>query len=289
MDRITRLPPLPPRPTDGHKGTFGKVLVVAGSKGMTGAAFLAGRATLRAGAGLVRVAVPDSVVPIVASLEPCYTTIPLPEDHQGRISLKAVNSLLNTLSDNDCVALGPGIGQSRALCNLIRHLLAQPDLRLILDADGLNNLSRIPDWIQRNKTYLILTPHPGEMKRLWAGQSRLPVPLERESLAKTFAQETGSTVVLKGAGTVVCNGKKMYVNNTGNPGMATAGSGDVLTGIIAALLGQGMVPMDACITGVYVHGLAGDLAAAKNGLISLIATDLLDALPQAFQQYPYPA
>ena len=161
MSRITALPGLPPRPHDGHKGTFGKILVIAGSRGMTGAAALTGRAALRAGAGLVRVALPSSLIPVVASLEPCYTTIPLPEDAEGRLNCRAIDTLLNVLPDNDSVALGPGIGQSPPICDIIRQLIGQSDRPLVIDADGLNNLSRIKDWPQQNQAQLILTPHPG--------------------------------------------------------------------------------------------------------------------------------
>ena len=149
---------------------------------------------------------------------------------------------------------------------------------MIIDADGLNNLSKINDWPASTKANVILTPHPGEMKRLWAGLFREPLPADRRSQAVQLANKTKTTVVLKGAGTVVTDGEKIYVNNTGNPGMATAGAGDVLTGVIAALIGQGLSNFDAAVLGVYVHGLAGDIAAKKMGQISLIATDIIESL-----------
>lgn len=282
MELIEAIPQLKPRAVDGHKGDYGKVLIVAGSLGMSGAAALAGRAALRAGAGLVRVATPQSVLPIVASIEPCFTTIALPEDSEGRISAKAINIILEAVSQNDAVAFGPGVGVTSALRSILGALLEHESLRLLIDADGLNNLAGMTSWPARLKAKLILTPHPGEMKRLWEGLLREPLPAGRQEQAVQFAQHTGAIVVLKGAGTVVTDGQKVYVNKTGNPGMATAGSGDVLTGMITALSGQGLSDFDAAILGVYIHGLAGDLAAEKLGQTSLIATDIIDSLPSAF-------
>ena len=284
MQIIETIPKLRPRPADAHKGDFGKVCIIAGSSGMSGAAALAGRAALRAGAGLVRVATPESILPIVAAIEPCYTTIPLPEDIAGRISEKAAGIILEAAGENDAVAFGPGVGVSSALRSILETLLEQENIRLVIDADGLNNLAQIKNWHETLKAELILTPHPGEMKRLWASLFRKPLPADRQKQALQFAQWTKSLVVLKGAGTVVTDGEKIYINKTGNPGMATAGAGDVLTGIIAALLGQGLSNFDAAVLGVYIHGLAGDIATGKLGQVSLIATDIIDALPQAFVQ-----
>jgi len=284
MQVIDTIPKLKPRAIDAHKGDFGKVCIIAGSTGMSGAAALAGRAALRAGAGLVRVATPKSVLPIVASIEPSFTTIALPEDSLGRISAKAINPVLEAAGQNDCLAFGPGIGVSGALRSLIKTLLEQDQLRLIIDADGLNNLAGINDWPTRLKARLILTPHPGEMKRLWSALLREPLPNDRQQQAVQLAQQTKTTVVLKGAGTVVTDGQKVYINKTGNPGMATAGSGDVLTGIITSLTGQDLNNFDAAVLGVYIHGLAGDIAAENLGQTSLIATDIIDALPEAFKR-----
>ena len=284
MQLIETIPKLKPRAADAHKGDFGKVLIIAGSFGMSGAAALAGRAALRAGAGLVRVATPKSVLPIVASIEPSFTTIALAEDNCGRISEKATNIILNAVSENDTVAFGPGVGVSGALQAILQTLIQQKDLRLLIDADGLNNLTALRGWPGKLKARLILTPHPGEMKRLWSGLFREPLPAERQEQAGQLAQRTETTVALKGAGTVVTDGKKIYVNKTGNPGMATAGSGDVLTGVIAALMGQGLSDFDAAVLGVYAHGLAGDIAAEKVGQVSLIATDIIDSLGDAFMK-----
>jgi NAD(P)H-hydrate epimerase len=251
---------------------------------MSGAAALAGRAALRAGAGLVRVATPKSILPIVASIEPSFTTIPLAEDNTGRIAASAANTILNIISDNDCIAFGPGLGITQGVSSVLQRLLEQKGLRLVIDADGLNNLSKINDWPNQSKANIILTPHPGEMKRLWTGLFRTPLPADRKTQAIQMANKTGTTVVLKGKGTVVSDGEKLFVNKTGNPGMATGGTGDVLTGIITALAGQGLSNFDAAVLGVYVHGLAGDIAAKKFGQISLIATDVIDSLGEAFKK-----
>ena len=285
MQKIETIPKLQPRAIDAHKGSFGKVCIIAGSLGMSGAAALAGTSALRAGAGLVRVAIPKSILPIVASLEPCFTTIPLSEDTKGKVSSKAVSKILEIINDNDVIAIGPGLGISRDLRSILEILLEQDNLKLLIDADGLNNIAAIKNWPEKLKANLILTPHPGEMKRLWSELFREPLPNERLDQAVQFAQRTKSTIILKGSGTIVADSEKIYTNTTGNPGMATAGSGDVLTGIITALLGQGLNDFDAAVLGVYIHGLAGDIASDEFGQVSLIATDIIDALPNAFQTH----
>ena len=254
---------------------------MAGSVGMSGAAALAGRAALRAGAGLVRVATAKSALPIVASFEPCYTTIPLDEDTAGRISGRANNAILDAVADNDALAFGPGVGQSGDLRTIVQTLLQQEGPAVVVDGDGLNNLAKVKEWPKRLKAKAVLTPHPGEMKRLWSGLFRERLPDQREQQAVEMAAHSGAIVVLKGAGTVVTDGRKVYINKTGNPGMATAGSGDVLTGVITALLGQGLDGFDAAVLGVYIHGLAGDIAAGQLGQVSLMATDIIDYLPRA--------
>ncbi len=285
MQKIETIPKLKPRAVDAHKGDFGKVCIIAGSTGMSGAAALAGRSALRAGAGLVRVAIPKSILPIVATIEPSFTTIALPEDSIGRISAKAIHTIIQVVEDNDVIAFGPGIGVSGGLRPILETLLEQENLKLIVDADGLNNLAGMKNWQEKLKANLILTPHPGEMKRLWSGLFRDALPAERREQATKLSKKTGTVVALKGAETVVTNGEKNYINTTGNPGMATAGSGDVLTGVITALLGQGLSNFDATVLGVYIHGLAGDIAAKKLGQVSMIATDIIDALPEAFHTY----
>ncbi len=282
MQIIEDVPKLKPRAVDAHKGDFGKVLIIAGSVGMSGAAALAGRSALRAGAGLVRVATAKSALSIVASIEPSYTTIPLAEDSIGRISAKAINAILNAVGENDAAAFGPGIGVSGDLQSITQTLLEQEHLRLVIDGDGLNNLSKLKNWPSKLKAKVVLTPHPGEMKRLWSRLFREELPPDRKQQAVQLAQHTKTVVVLKGTGTVVADSQKVYINTTGNPGMATAGSGDVLTGVITALMGQGLSNFDAAILGVYIHGLAGDIAAEKLGQVSLIATDIAETLSDAF-------
>ena len=285
MEIVEDIPKLEARAVDAHKGDFGKVCIIAGSIGMSGAAVLAGRSALRAGAGLVRVATPRSVLPIVASVEPCFTTIPLAEDSAGRISAKAVSTILDAVGENDALAFGPGVGVSSELQSVLETLLGQEQLHLVIDADGLNNLAKIKDWPVSLKAELILTPHPGEVKRLWSGLFREALPAERQQQAAQLALRTASMVVLKGAWTVVSDGEKVYINKTGNPGMATAGSGDVLTGVVTALIGQGLSGFDAAVLGVYIHGLAGDIAAEKTGQISLMTTDIIESLPAAFLKH----
>jgi NAD(P)H-hydrate epimerase len=219
------------------------------------------------------VATAESAQPVVACLDPCYTTIPLPEDDDGRISADALSAILDAVADNDAVAIGPGLGQSPGLRSMIETLLEQAGLRLVIDGDGLNNLSKLGSW-----------PHPGEMLRLWSGLFREAMPTDRQQAAAQMAETAGVTVALKGADTVVTDGQRVFVNNTGNPGMATAGSGDVLTGMIVSLMGQGLGSFDATVLGVHVHGMAGDVATARLGQISVTATDIIEALPEAFRK-----
>jgi NAD(P)H-hydrate epimerase len=284
MEIVHKAPSLKPRPHDGHKGTFGKVCVIAGSVGMTGAAALAGRAALRTGSGLVRVATAKSAQPVVACLDPCYTTIPLAEDGDGRISVEALSAILDAVAENDAVAIGPGLGQSPGLRSIVETLLQQAGLRLLIDGDGLNNLGKLGSWPQKRKAEIVLTPHPGELLRLWSGLFREAMPTDRQQAAAQMAETTGTTVALKGAETVVTDGQRVFVNNTGNPGMATAGSGDVLTGMIVSLVGQGLSNFDATVLGVHMHGMAGDVATARLGQISVTATDIIEALPEAFKK-----
>jgi len=286
MQIIENIPKLKPRAIGAHKGDFGKVCIIGGSIGMSGAAAIAGSAALRAGAGLVRLAMPRSVLPIVAAIEPCYTTIPLPEDVAGCISADAIGLILQLAGQNDVMAFGPGVSVAAGVRRVLDKLIAQDGLRLVIDADGLNCLAKSSDWLERKKASLILTPHPGEMRRLWDRLFRRQMPADRTDQAAELAQKAGCTVVLKGAGTVVTDGgDRVYVNTTGNPGMATAGSGDVLTGVITALAGQGLDNFDAAVLGVYIHGLAGDIAAERTGQVSLITTDIIDSLGEAFLQH----
>ena len=278
---ITTIPQLKPRAVDAHKGFYGKVLVVGGSRGMIGAPSLAGNAALRSGAGLVRVATPGSIQLSVAQITPCATSISLAEDEKGLISRAAVGEILGALDDNDSVALGPGMGQSVALQEVMKEVVGRCHKPMVIDADGLNNLVGLVGGGLQLPENTVLTPHPGEMKRLWRAYFREGLPVERVEQAEKLAERVGAVVVLKGAGTVVTDGARTYVNETGNPGMATGGMGDVLTGVIGALLANGadkLSALNASILGVYVHGRAGDQAAAVQGEVALMASDLLDWL-----------
>jgi ADP-dependent NAD(P)H-hydrate dehydratase len=282
---ITALPLLPSRPRDAHKGSFGRVLVVAGSRGMSGAAVLCGSAALRGGAGLVRVAVPHGILPTVAAANPCYMTAPLAEDDHGRVAADALPALLELAHASTVVAIGPGLGQGEGPGVVVKELLARINAPVVLDADGLNALGSDPSPLRGRTAPLILTPHPGEFARL-LGSDTAAVQADRQSLAVRFAEANRVVLVLKGQGTVVTDGTRLYVNTTGNPGMATGGSGDVLTGVIAALAAQRLEPFEAAQLGVFLHGCAGDLAAAHLGEVGLIAADLLDQLPRAVRSLP---
>ncbi len=284
VEIVNKLPVLAPRPPDSNKGMYGRILVVAGSRGMSGAAVLCGSAALRGGAGLVKVAVPASVLPIVAGANPCYLTTGLPEDDQGRFADQAEKELLDLARANDVVALGPGVGQSETLTKLVTTILEQVSVRVVLDADGLNAIQHCPERLKGRRGATILTPHPGEFARL-LGTTVAEVQAHRSEFAVRFAAEHGVVLVLKGEGTIVTDGRRVYINTTGNPGMATGGTGDVLTGIIAALLGQKLEPFAAAQLGAHLHGLAGDLARDTLGEVCLIASDLLDYLPPALRNF----
>jgi ADP-dependent NAD(P)H-hydrate dehydratase len=277
------LPRLPARAPESHKGSFGTALIIGGSRGMTGAVSLSGMAALRGGAGLVRLAVADACLETVASLEPSYMTAALPADPAGRIAYTAREPIVRWASAATAVACGPGLGRSLGLTALVAWLyenLAQP---LVVDADGLNALAARPDVLARPGGPRILTPHPGEFARL-LGASRVPAE-ERDAKAVELARHCGVILVLKGHRTLITDGHRLVRNPTGNPGMATGGTGDVLTGLITSLACQNLPPFEAAQLGVYLHGLAGDLAAAQLGQEAMTASDLVRFLPHAFLQY----
>ena len=272
---------LPPRSADSHKGDYGRALLIGGSQGMAGALAMAGLACLRSGAGLVTLATSSACQPTVAALEASFMTLPLPCDAKGRIASSALAALEPFLESATAVALGPGLGRSQQLVEFIGRLYRQVKQPMVVDADALDALARQPEVLPQAGGPRILTPHPGEFARLTARDS---IPLEqRETWAVEFAQQTGVVLVLKGHRTVITDGKRLALNTTGNPGMATGGSGDTLTGILTALLCQHLDPYDAARLGCHVHGLAGDLAAAELGQIAMIASDLTRYLPTAWQ------
>jgi ADP-dependent NAD(P)H-hydrate dehydratase len=283
LQRIDSLPLLPPRAEDGHKGRYGTVLVIAGGRGMAGAAALCGASALRSGAGLVRVAAPAEVQPTVASFEPCYMTYPLPDDPEGLIRLEpSIPVLERLIAAADVVAIGPGLGQSVDVRGLVRWVIQSTDKPLVIDADALSALATQPELLSGLTRAVVLTPHPGEFARL-VGTGVAEVQADRIGCAARLAARSDPLiVVLKGAGTVVTDGRRVYVNPTGNPGMATGGAGDVLTGVIAALIGQRLPAFEAAQLGAYMHGLAGDIARDQSGTIGMIAGDIVDSLPDAF-------
>ncbi|MEO1497959.1 MAG: NAD(P)H-hydrate dehydratase [Planctomycetota bacterium] len=277
------LPRLPVRRADTHKGDYGRGLIVGGSLGMAGAPALAAMACLRSGSGLVAVAAPRCVQPTVAAFHPAWTTHALADDGEG-VSELAVETLLTHTEGATAVAIGPGLGRGAGAASAVGCVWSQP-LPVVIDADGLNALASLGPRLAKPLGPRVLTPHAGEFARL-AGRPLADQhdDAERRDAAAKLARSFGPScvVLLKGARTVVTDGDRFAVNTTGNPGMATGGVGDVLTGIITGLLCQGLDAFDATRLGAHVHGLAGDLAAAKLGQTSLIATDLIDELPAAF-------
>ena len=274
--RIAAIPSLPERADDAHKGEVGRILIIGGRMnecGMVGAPALAANAALRVGAGLLQILTTAEAQPTIARLAPCATT--------RRFSPEGPPpSTIAVEFGADVVALGPGLDPAFS-ADVILELLKDYSGSVVIDADGLNTLAAAGRWEASWPHQVVLTPHPGELKRLVRGL-KIDTNLEdRERAATDLALRTQAAVVLKGAGTVVTDGERIYVNQTGNSGMATAGSGDVLTGIIAGLLGQQMSRVDATVLGVYLHGLAGDIGAEELGRLSLMAWDLLDFIPEA--------
>ena len=281
---------LPPRPPDGHKGTFGKALVVGGSAGMSGAVVLASRAALKMGLGLGYAAVPESLVDVVdaGSLETVVR--PLPEVRSKRvISRRALGEILTLCASCDAVAIGPGIGRHHETQELVRRLVAKRTLPMVLDADGLIAVAADTASLKNESNIpLVLTPHAGEMARLLS-KDVAEVAGDRESAASECAQRFHCIVVMKGAPTFVADPSgDVYLNPTGNSGMATGGSGDVLTGVIVSLLAQGVDPLNASLSGVFLHGLAGDMAAHEFGERSLIASDIVTGLADALNSLTAP-
>jgi NAD(P)H-hydrate epimerase len=272
---------LPARPGDAHKGDAGRVLVVAGSPGLTGAACLAGNAAARAGAGLVTVACPAPLQPVLAAKLTEVMTVALPAAETGTLTAAALEPLRAWQAKADALALGPGLSQAPGVGELVAGLLAEWDGPVVLDADGLNVLAGQTEVLTRREAPTVVTPHPGELARLLR-VSIEAIQADRLSAARDAAERLDCLVVLKGAATIIATPDgEAWLNPTGNPGMASGGMGDVLTGVIAALLAEGCDPLEAAVAGVYLHGLAGDLAAADLGPRGLLAGDVLDRLPVA--------
>lgn len=280
------LPSLPSREPSGHKGTYGRVLLVGGSRGMAGSIAMSGMAAMRAGAGLATVATPRVVQSVVAGFSPLLMTVGLADD-DDHFAHDALPPLQDLGEESDVVAIGPGLGRSASVRTIVAALYRHVPQPMVVDADALNALAELEGVLEAPHGPRVLTPHPGEMARL-SGTSVGETDDDRSLAATRIAKldPSGKTiVVLKGHRTVVASAVAISFNETGNPGMATAGAGDVLTGIIAGLLAQGMEPWEAARLGVYLHGLAGDLVAARRGEISLVATDLIKGLPEATWQH----
>ena len=276
------LPALPCRNPESHKGDYGHVLLVGGSRGMSGAIALAGIAALRGGAGRVTVATADRCQDVVSSFEPSYMTAGLPAVDDGTISSAATEKILNMAEQATVVGCGPGIGRTDATFNVVAKLFEHLPRPTVFDADALFALAARNECLRLAKNPRILTPHEGELARLVNQQGATRA--EREQQTIDFAARYALIVVLKGHRTLVTDGSRIFHNRSGNAGMATGGSGDVLTGLITALLGQQLGAFEAAQLGVHLHGIAGDLATASQGETSLIASDSVQALPAAFRQ-----
>ena len=265
---------LPDRKNNSHKGDYGKLLLLCGSVGFTGAASLAAMGALRCGAGLVYLGVPESIYTIEAIklLEP--VVFPLP-DEAGMLSEQSVGLILERLPRMDAVLIGPGLGKSQGTGTVVRTVLEQYAGPVVLDADGINVLAKHTDVLRGRHAPTILTPHEFEFQRI-GGDLRLG----RLEAARTFAAEFGVVILLKGHKTVITDGNSVFINPTGNPGMAVGGSGDVLAGMIAALLGQGIKPVDAAACAAWIHGKAGDVCASQMGQYGMLPSDMLEAIPR---------
>ena len=276
---------LPPRPAWGHKGTFGRCLIIAGSRSMTGAAYLAGQAALRVGAGLVSLAVPESIRPQFLPSE--VITVPIPDEGSGSFKKVSIETLQEHLDNKDVLVIGPGLGSDSELKDVIEAVLEKWYGPLVLDADGINHLDlewlkSVPEQVRRS---WILTPHPGELGRL-LDLSPAEINQNRLEIAWNTHKELGVNIVLKGAPTITAGDNQVYINSTGNSGMATAGTGDVLTGMISGLLAQGMNAFLAAAAGAYLHGRAGDYVGQVYSQRGITASDLLPAIPCVLEVEP---
>lgn len=265
---------LPDRKPDTHKGNYGKILLLCGSKGYTGAAALSAMGALRSGAGLVYLAVPECIYQIEATklLEPIV--MPLP-DQGGSLSTTALAPISSLLESKNAVLIGPGLGRSEGVSAVVKYVLETFTGPLVLDADGINAICKHKDLLRERTAPTILTPHEGEFTRLTGAPCK-----DRIADAIDLASDMGCIVLLKGHKTVITDGRTVYINTTGNPGMAVGGSGDVLSGIIVSLLGQGLTPIDAASCGAWLHGAAGDICAKEIGQYGMLPSDMLQVLPR---------
>ena len=277
MDSLTHekvLNILPDRDPFAHKGKFGKILLLCGSEGFTGAAALAAMGALRSGAGLVFLGVPRSIYTIAAVKLTEAIVFPLP-DEDGKLSSAAIPEILERLPKMDAVLLGPGLGQSQGVSEVVKAVLEHAECSVVLDADGINVMAAHINVLRGRKGTTILTPHDGEFARLGG-----VIGEDRVAAAEKMAKDLGAIMLLKGHRTTITDGSTTYINRTGNPGMAVGGSGDVLAGIIVSLLGQGIAPLEAVACGAWLHGAAGDRCAAEMGQYGMLPTDMLNVLPR---------
>lgn len=265
---------LPDRDPWGHKGSFGKILLLCGSRGFTGAAYLAAMGALRSGAGLTFLGVPESIYAIEAVKLNEPVVFPLP-DEDGKLSYLAVSEVLKRLPQMDAVLIGCGLGRSKGTLSIVKAVLENARCPVIVDADGINVLAEHKDILRGRAYPTILTPHEGEFVRFGG-----TIGEDRMASAAYFAREWNSIVLLKGHETCITDGLTGYLNRTGNPGMAVGGSGDVLAGIIVSLLGQGIPPLEAAACGAWLHGAAGDICAEEIGQYGMLPTDMLKELPR---------
>ena len=274
LDHSQVLSLLPQRRKNAHKGDFGRILLLCGSVGYTGAAALAAMGALRAGAGLVYLGVPESIYTIAAVKLTEPIVFPLPEK-DGKLAAAAINEIANVLHKMDAVLIGPGLGQSEDTFAVTRWVLENFSGPVVVDADGINVLSSHKNILRGRTNPTILTPHEGEFSRLTGNY-----PTDRITDAQKLAQDLGVVVVLKGFESIITDGTTTYINPTGNPGMAVGGSGDVLAGVITSLLGQGVTPLQAAACGVWLHGAAGDICADEIGQYGMLPSDMLNVLPR---------
>jgi len=280
---------LMPRPADAHKGTTGHLLVLAGSPGKTGAAAMAAAAAMRAGAGLVTLGVPAGLNPVMETQVLEAMTVPLPETVDGLLAEAGLDRILDLLSGKKALVFGPGMGVVPEIETLLRRLLPVLDVPAVIDADGLNNLAADIGMLQKARSPVVLTPHPGEMSRL-TGLATKEIQADRVACSRGFAKKHGVHLVLKGARTVIAHPDgRVFINPTGNPGMASGGMGDVLTGLIGGLLTQGYTPEAAAHMGVYLHGAAADRLAQSMGSIGFLAGDVIKAFPAQLKEFLAPA
>ena len=272
QDSVTAI--LPDRDPWGHKGNYGKILLLCGSRGYTGAAALSAMGALRTGAGLVFLGVPESIYAIEAMKLNEPVVFPLP-DEEGKLSEIAIDEIVDRLSRMDAVLIGCGLGQSQGTMAVLKAVLETAECPVVVDADGINLLAQNISLLRERTAPTILTPHDGEFARLGGILTE-----DRMTCAREFAKQMGCVLLLKGHRTCISDGEVCYENSTGNPGMAVGGSGDVLAGMIVSLLGQGMAPLEAAACGAWLHGAAGDLCASQLGQYGMLPTDMLNVLPR---------